>query len=505
MREIIKKTNREQLILIGMMMLLFPVILFSTGTITSGWHLIDDHETVRLVEERLRGDIPFWSALKKEWINDITHRWRPAYWFFRVLGAYMFGINSAVHNFFLCCMGMICYWLLYKTARNLSCGIICSHLFVTFIILGRQYEVWYRIANQENIGLFFLAICLWIISYQYKKGDFSKRVYDIILLGCAIICSLIKESFFLVFPAVILLRIGLEGIGSSGGIKKWIHLLIKRAYFWMTAFIAFLWSSYMIFFYVGTAPISYAGVDMDEGWKQVCWNVLRMPKESLEDYVWVTLPFVGLAIFCFIFHSKCLKKISLGHVFWLLFGFYIVIGQIILYARSGMWNRYLIPFTIGVGLIFIIFAEHILINKYIYFLYLSILLLFLGTRAYITVVNRAIPYAEEGRATQQMLHMIAENTTEDSYILITLGSREENTATAMYLGYLGRNNTFYFKENDDNQLSDNRYCDLDNINNIKWEAVVINADKAELENQIQFEGEWKKEQLAHHYVVWMRK
>ena len=180
----------------------------------------------------------------------------------------MFGANYVMHNLFLCVLGMITYLLLYGMSHNFGCNPAFAHLFAGIAVLGRQYEIWFRIANQENTGLFFLSICLWIISKQYKDNLFSRKKYDVLLLASAIICSLIKESFFLLLPGIVLFRLALEGITIEGRWKKWILLLIRRCLFWIPALLAFAWSAYMIVFYVGIAPIDYAGVDLDEGWQQ---------------------------------------------------------------------------------------------------------------------------------------------------------------------------------------------------------------------------------------------
>lgn len=501
----IKKLNQEQVLLLIVVLLIFPVILFTTGTITSGWHFTDDHETVMLVEQRIESGVSFWQAFRRAYLIDINLRWRPVYWFFRVLGAYVFGANYVMHNLFLCVVGMITYLLLYGMSHNFGCDPAYAHLFAGIAVLGRQYEIWFRIANQENAGLFFLSICLWIISRQYKDNLFSRKKYDVLLLASAIICSLIKESFFLLLPGIVLFRLALEGITIKGRWKKWILLLIRRCLFWIPALLAFAWSAYMIVFYVGTAPIDYAGVDLDEGWQQTLWNIMRMRGESLED-------FVDITILCtlFLFGGVALsvikrRKISALYVLCGFLGVYVVIGQIVLYAKSGMWDRYLVPFVVGYGFIFIILAEKLLFNKYVRVVYGIILTLFLISRIYISIVGGAIPYAEEGRQIQAMLQYTVDETSEEADILICLGGRETNLAACMYLEADNRSRV-YFCEDDDIMLwHNNTNSSVEEPEQIDWKILILDSgeDNTLLESKV-ITDDWKCRQFGNYYTVWMK-
>ena len=500
--QIIKKLSKEQIILIVVVLFIFPAILLTTGTISSGWHFTDDHETVMLVEQKIESGVPFWQAFWRAYLIDITHRWRPAYWFLRVLGAYVFGANYVMHNLFLCVVGMITYLLLYGTARNFMCSPAFAHLFAGIAVLGRQYEIWFRIANQENAGLFFLSICLWIISKQYKDNLFSRKKYDVLLLASAIICSLIKESFFLLLPGIVLFRLALEGITIEGRWKKWILLLIRRCLFWIPALLAFAWSAYMIVFYVGTAPIDYAGVDLDEGWQQTLWNIMRMRGESLEDFVDITILCTLFLLGGVVLSVIKRRKISALYVLCGFLGAYIVIGQIVLYAKSGMWDRYLVPFAVGYGFIFIILTEKLLFNKYVRAVYGIILVLFLISRIYISIAGGAIPYAEEGRQIQAMLKYTIQESSEDSDILISLGERETNLAACMYLED-GNRNRVYFCENDDIMFwHDNTDSKVEGPVQIDWTVLILDSDEDNtlLESKV-ITDDWRYRQFGNYYTV----
>lgn len=502
-----KRINREWIVLISIILLIFPVILLTTGTITSGWHLVDDHETVALVKEKLGYDVPFWSAFVRVCHIDIAQRWRPAYWFFRVLAAYVFGENYILHNLFLCLIGMATYALLYGTVRNFKCSPISAHLFAGMVILGRQYEIWYRVANQENIGLFFLAVCLWIVSYQYKNNDFTQKKQDILILICAVFCSLIKESFFLVFPAIILFRLGIEGLALQGGIKSWVKLFVRKIPFWLPALAAFAWSAYMIVFYVGTAPIDYAGVELDKGWENTLWNIMRMRGESLEDFVWITLLCTAVLLIALLFFVIKHRKVEKWYVLLGCMGVYIVCTQIVLYAKSGMWDRYLVPFIVGYGLIFVVFAEKVLSNtgRYLVTAYRALLFLFLAARAYLAVVCGAYPYAEEGRQLQAAMQYMLQETSQETNVLACLGSRETNVAVCMYLSYDNRDNVHFCEENVVRSWSESGDTIIENMDEVSWGAFILTPEESDTAEKLGIETEdWTYRQFGDEYIVWVR-
>lgn len=502
-----KNIRREQILLLIIIVLVFPGILIAAGTITSGWHLVDDHETLRIARAKIEENILFFDALKKEWAYDFTHRWRPAYWFFRVLGAYLFGADSIMHNLFLCLLGAITYFFLYQSARNLKSGVFYAHCFAVLVCVGRQYEIWYRVANQENIGLFFLSICLWIISKQYKENSYDQG--NFILLVCVVLCSLMKESFFLVLPGVVLLRIGLEGIQMcEKGIKKWMHLLITRFWFWAIALVAFLWSAYMILFRVGTAPIDYAGVDMEAGWKQVVWNIIRMRQESLSNYVWITASF-GVILFIVVLNRIFHKRyISLNALLLSAFAVYVLTVEIILYAKSGMWDRYLVPFVVGYNLLFVILAERALQNRLIKGLYSTMLIIFIGLNVYFAFVQEAIPYGEEGRQLQATLEFVEGETGEDDDILVSLGAREMEVAMCKYLEYRGRPNVFiYVKESTGNEWQMEYNSTMQRGESAVWKLMIASPESANamLENNVEEDEQWKENVFGDYFLVWVRK
>lgn len=498
------KKERETAIVILMAIIIMAGILLGTGTVFSGWHLVDDHETVRIAELDVKSGRGFSQVLWQTVRDDMKYRWRPLYWIFRVTSTYLFGLNSVIPNCLLGILGIFTYILLYYSARNIGNSILYSHLFVNIVILGRQFEIWYRISNQENLGLFFFAICLWLITGQFKNHSYHNKFYDFLLTFFIIACAMMKESFLIILPGFLLLRLGMEMAydeKKAGTVIKehWLMCLLTLG--------TFAFSMAAILCYVGTDFGGYAGVDLNSGVKGMIWSLLRMCNNSLKIYLIVA---AGCG-FCFILSRRNIFKLSkneqLKAGLLLLFTLYVMAGEMVLYAKSDMWDRYLVPFSVGYGLLLTVEAENLLKSKYLKGIYLMILVLFLGTRLYLSVFSRAASYADEGRKTQKMLSYVAEHTEPDSKIITSLDGGEADMAVGIYLEFEDRKNVYGYEEDAD------IWYDVYDISgdtgeiksDDKFDVYILSRrrDNRTIEDRYLSSGSWQKTEFGKWFDVWV--
>lgn len=502
MRKYIIK-NKEYIFLCMMILFTFPVILLGTGTITSGWHLVDDHEIIRLVDSEMNGGVSFCDALRKDLNYDLTIRWRPLYRLIRVAMAYLFGANSLVYNVLLCMIGMGTYTLLYLTARNVSYNILQAHLFSLLVLIGRQYEVWYRVANQENIGLFLFAICLYIISMEWKAGFYNCKKYDVFLVVFSIADSMMKESFLILLPGIVLLRIGLECIYEKLPFRQWWHIVRKHIVLCGVTSTAFLISAYIIFRYVGTNSIGYAGIDPNGGLFAVIWGMMRMCKDSIVAYA--ILAVILIIVLGVSWKKDGIEKQSGYFWIWCAFGVYVALFEMVLYAKSGMWNRYVIPFSVGYGIVFIGLMPQLLKEKFLKILYWCILIIFLITRFKVAIFDFARNYSNNGVATQNMLDYVVSNTDEDACIVSALIDSERDGAICVFFGHDNRKNVRTYME--DTNMSNNEYdCGQKIEIEQDWDVLILDSRK-----QYCIKGEtgldtdeWHQEEIGDTFTVWMK-
>lgn len=503
--------DKEKILVLIIIILVFPVILFTTGTIMSGWHLVDDHETYRIVCLNVKEKVPFYETFKQYLFNDLEIRWRPLYWVFRIAFAYIFGLNSVLPNIFVCVLGMITYVLFYDTARKLSCSKWSAHLFSMLILVGRQYEIWYRISNQENIGILLFALCMWLIVRQHKEKGYEKRKYDFCIGASAIMCALMKESFLLLLPGIVFFRLGLENISVSNIAHKWYKVIKKNIILCVICAFVFALSVFAIFFHVGTNSIGYAGIDTDSEIKVLIWNILRLCKDSLFYYVIIAGVITAVCLIpAYRYFRKSSNKAAQYFLLELTFGFYIMGTQIILYAKSGMWDRYLVPFLAGFGFVFVILADKVLSDKYRKLIYRIIFVVFLIYNFKFAIFNMAYNYASEGRAIQSMISVVKENSTPDSYIVTALGQEERDMAVSIYLEFDERKQVYIYDETkniwQDGYGSIETGLSKDEARE-KTDILILDQrnNNEELINAWINNSEWKKEQIDKWFELYIKK
>lgn len=444
MKELYEKY--ENYIIVTVATVLFGGILFGTGTIFSGWHLVDDHETVKIVELYRNSGVSMGNAIADFLLTDMRQRWRPLYWVLRVFEAYAFGWNSVIPNILLCVQGIITYVLLYKAAGYLSCNALFSHAFAAMIIVGRQFEIWYRIANQENVGLFFLAITLFLLTGQIPKREFQNRIRSILIVLSGILCSCMKESFVLILPALMILKVGMEW--TYGGEASLIKVTLKNWKSLCCWAVTLFFHLFMILRFSGVNTIDYAGIDTKWGIKDYIWNILRMCKGSLKVYVLLAVALCVVTLWSLFCRNR---GTGLKMVVVMLFaGGEIVAAQLILHAKSDMWDRYLVPAVVGYGLLFVIGLNGLLRHKWQRYLagvfYIALFLF--------EVITASVPmsqnYAKEGQAVKELYRIVLQNTEEYSSLISELCDAEKDMALGIFLELQGRPYVYVYNEDTGN-------------------------------------------------------
>ena len=150
-------------------LLIMYLFLYRTGTYSSGYHFLDDHELVRAEYAFQEQGASLWNVMRSAMLGDLSWRFRPFYWVERTIGEYLWGSNLYAWNIYTAGKGVLCIFLLYLTARNFYVNRVFSGLFAAIIIVGPQFVPWYRSANQESLGLVLLSISLFLIARQYHE------------------------------------------------------------------------------------------------------------------------------------------------------------------------------------------------------------------------------------------------------------------------------------------------------------------------------------------------
>ncbi len=73
-------------------------ITIGMGTITSGYHLVDDHEFLEWIYQMQKQGKGVWELIARQLRQDFTWRYEPAYYASRILSTRLFGINLAGYS-----------------------------------------------------------------------------------------------------------------------------------------------------------------------------------------------------------------------------------------------------------------------------------------------------------------------------------------------------------------------------------------------------------------------
>ncbi len=334
---------------------LFMLFMLGTGAILTGYHFIDDHVSISLYEALQNTSL--YELTKANVIGDLTLRFRPLYFIELCLKTYFFGIDFNKWMLFSTLEGIITFMLLYLSAIKMKFTTVESFLFSSIIIFGKQFTPWYRTPNQENEGLLFVSILLLLLSIGFygEKKLFSRWWYRIIVFMVMVISSLQKEAFCMMLPAYILLIMHMdEQTNEKSGFVTLVH---KYLLLFISIMAVFLYEIYFIMTQVGTQFAGYAGFDESSGIGVYLKGLYKTCTKNIQFYI---IAFVLLVIVFVLANKKDAIKKIVDNKYLALFGVFVIATQLILHAKSTMFQRYIIPMIVAVSLVFIVFGLRII-------------------------------------------------------------------------------------------------------------------------------------------------
>lgn len=413
---------------IGLTMFLYMNI---TGILDSGYHLIDDHEIYEIKADFLQ--IGFWGTMIKWLKADLNIRFRFTYFLFRIAECYFLGDCFKLWHIVQGAISVLSLFTAYFFARRMQTPPWLSWLFSMAIFLGGgQSAVFWRLGPQEGMGVLLLMLTLISLTYyaEYKKIFIVPVILTFFLAG-------IKESFLILLPLLpfllLVIEMKHEGKFDLSGCRDKIR---DKWLYWAAVYAIFAADMGIVIFRVGTNKIGYAGIDSTYGLKEYLKVIFEICMGSFRAYVLVS----GVGIVLLLILLVVLKrKISLKKLYpeilasILIFG-YILASQFVLYAKSGMYERYLIPATVGFSMFWIIDMNNIVKKlpipvfcHYIFMVFLA-LVLTLGYKD----DESACQYAQDGKNTTEMMGKIAEYGDMKPDIIVSLGY-EMDVSVSVYL------------------------------------------------------------------------
>lgn len=406
----------EKWIVLVVLVLLWLGIFQLTGILTSGFHLTDDHEIV-LFNDLLKKKSIF-SLISEQVKIDLATRFRPTYYPHRILVTSLIGTNQMAWAIYYCFLGIFTSFFLYLTLRKVRFSILESFLFPLFAFMGEQTAVWWRLGTAETLGIFFAALSLYFASNPYSPKLISLPSF--LFLCFALLASLSKESFILLLPALLFWKIWVEKN------KNWQKAIKSNLLFIL--FLAVIASAEIYFIQAKTNAqdsIFNIGNAEDSDFRNAILLYMLTKVLTFNQLHILFSIFVGIIVFAISDDLSHARK-RLGAIFQsilpiCIFTLLVLVPQFLLYSRTDLYERYLIPATLGLGFFAIGLIQLIRKQEFIKN-YLKIAFCVLGLLGLYFPLGKAYfkgqDFAIEGKNTQSFLYFIKSVTTEKSGILL---------------------------------------------------------------------------------------
>ena len=436
-------------------------LVIYTGTLTSGYHFTDDHEIISI--NKNIDDNGIVNATKSILKKDLDIRFRPFYYLHRITFVKFFDTNFLLWSIYNIVLAIFTSYFLFLFIYRQGYKFIHALIFPFFTLIGAQSAIWWRLGPNETIGFFLLSASLVFLANSIFRKKKYQLVVSVVFLFLA---SLSKESFTMFIPAYILLLLWFNY--QCGTDKNMISIVRGNIGLIISLLAVLLIEAYIIIFVVGTNKIGYAGIDNS-------FNVINFINYiylflSQNPYIYLMLIgmfllFQNVTSWKLIFTVDFIKLIP--YIFNIVVLLAIIFPQFLLYNKSGIFERYLLPLNFGLSLFVIFLLKNIYENNSITLFSKRAFTILILWVIYSFLKNDTIPnaklFAKEGALTNKFFSTIIDHTITNDSVLIVLNGNENyewGHSINQYLNYVAnRKHISFYKV--DSQLNNDFEKNLD--------------------------------------------
>lgn len=414
-------------------------IVIATGTLTSGFHLVDDWELAKYVDWMQLEHKSLWECLKLAVGFDLTLRFRPLYYIDRVLMAAVFGINLTAVSVVKAAEIVVALSALYYCARQMKCSVVCSALFSLTVMVGYQSAVWWKLGPQESYGIMLFAVGFYLL---LKWLETDRRWYAFASVLVFFLMSLYKEPFILLLPFVGLYVLYTQMEGERVTVTGLWEAIRCRFLYLLAIGVIFLVEMFLIVFVIGTNNYSYVGLDESMTLSQYIQVWSDAARSNLKWYVRFGI-LMGLI---FLTYWEQAKKL----VWEALLTAAIIVPQCVTYSKTGLEERYILPSVLGFAFFFVIvggkFRPLSGKRRITYFLCLFLMLMAHGR----VVLREARYFTYRGESIKTMMESTLELVSgTDKRVLSCFAPNLEGNRTMYYWFRIhGYDEVFYWIEDE---------------------------------------------------------
>jgi hypothetical protein len=308
--------------------LLFVIL---SGSVFSGYHFMDCGMYIRYGREL--SEHSWWECLIN-CINDEYHlRFRPVWHLNTILKTMLWGDNLLLQGLWQIFQNIIAAYLTYCLGRKMKWTHNESILFAGISLTGMQSAVFYQTLAIETPALIMLLLSWHCILIYFTSQGIHKVLSYISFILFAVSASLMKENFLLVLPAHYLFYCIQYNDKYPA---KFLEILLHT---WKTGLC-------MLLLLMGglLAVLTFAGSDFGYAGMESFTSIFPYLKSSVYLYGVSGCAF-AIPVVLYLFWSKKIRWDA--WLFPLLFFAAITVPQIILYSKSNIIDRYLIPAMLG--------------------------------------------------------------------------------------------------------------------------------------------------------------
>jgi hypothetical protein len=394
-------------------------ILTVTGTLFSGYHFIDDHDVIRIDKDLSKTTLAREMRIFSADLLRSKLRFRPFYQLHRRMATAVLGANFTAWSVYFGLLAVFTTYFLALFLFKTGFSVMESTLFALLTLLGEQAAIWWKLGANETVGMFLLAAAMLCMAKSvYADTDWKEYLFDGLFVLFTILSSWSKESFILVIPALVAWKIWL--IYREQEHKNILQAMRVNGITSIILLAVCAVELLHIIKNVGATGIQYAGY---EG-----FNLTRFAGAFFQSVMavhgWVVVilsALIAAAIVLARKHGKNPDAPPLSSLWWPVILAGMIAGpQIMLYMKSGIMERYLLPGVMGYAFLMVVLPRYLRLldppKKSLRVIAIAVLMLVCLQQLRVTRYT-AIAFAQDGKHTNAWFNSIAAHTSETDKIL----------------------------------------------------------------------------------------
>jgi len=424
--------------------LIFIIIIFSfyfIGIFSVGHQLNDDGVLFGLYD--ILQEKSFSQTILEYFKTGEIIRFRPLYYPYLIFKVHLFGLNIFYNLLFTTILGCISITFFYIGMRKLNCSIYESFLFICLMFLGNQIVIIQRNDPNETIGVFFLSIAFFFITIRSK---YLSLIFSSFFL---ILSSLCKESFTVMIPSMIFLKLYID--------KEYLNITLKETLKRNILFIIPIFVFFINILFIFNAYRKSSGMYYNESnFFNFLKQAITLPLRSTQFLYCLFITFAVYLTILIKEEINILKYIK-NNKYIFIFLLLAIFPNIVIHAKANLSERYLLPVLFTTAFACMIIIKNI--KKYVWlykFLIISVSLSILPL-IYITC-NGTIKHINESNKVKSFFNVIEKQVNDNSNILVVIRpdiSWQTSVLTDNYIQhYLNMTPSFLFIESEDDKISE---------------------------------------------------